>query len=88
MVNKMNQLSIRFLVVGALVLGMLIPLVFVGGVADERQRYYAQAVDAIADSWGASRPLSAPCWWYPCYSTTRLNPMTVKSFNTTGASTG
>ncbi len=60
MVNKMNQLSIRFLVVGALVLGMLIPLVFVGGVADERQRYYAQAVDAIADSWGGEQTIIGP----------------------------
>ena len=58
--NEMNRLSIRFLVVGALVLGMLIPLVFVGGVADERQRYYKQAVQAIAGSWGGDQTIIGP----------------------------
>ncbi|MCZ6852410.1 MAG: cell envelope integrity protein CreD [Gammaproteobacteria bacterium] len=64
----MNQLSIRFLVVGALVLGMLIPLVFVGGVADERQRYYAEAVGAIADSWGGDQTIIGPLLVVPVLS--------------------
>ena len=70
----MNQLSIRFLVVGALVLGMLIPLVFVGGVADERQRYYTQAVRAIAGSWGGDQTIIGPLLVVPV-----LEHYTVKS---------
>ena len=76
MVNKMNQLSIRFLVVGALVLAMWIPLVFVGGVADERQRYYAQAVNDIADSWGGDQTIIGPLLVVPV-----LERYTAKSDN-------
>ena len=56
----MNQLSIRFLIVGAIVLSMLIPLMFVGGVAGERQRYYQEAVQAIAASWGGNQTITGP----------------------------
>jgi len=56
----MNQLSIRFLVVGAIVLSMLIPLLLVGGVAEERRQYYTEAVSAIAGSWGGDQTITGP----------------------------
>jgi inner membrane protein len=58
--DKMHQLSIRFVIVGGLVLVMLVPLLFVGGVAGERQGYHGDAVSAIANSWGGAQALVGP----------------------------
>jgi inner membrane protein len=55
-----NQLSIRFLIVAGLVLAMLIPLFFVGGVAEERQHYFARAGHEVSKSWGGKQCVNGP----------------------------
>ncbi len=55
-----NRLSFRFVFIALVALGLLIPLLFVGGVADERQNYYRQVVNDIGQSWGREQALVGP----------------------------
>lgn len=58
--REANRLSLRFLFIGLVALGLLIPLLFVDGVADERQRYYGEVVSDIGQSWGHQQALVGP----------------------------
>lgn len=68
-----HQLSIRFLIVGGLVLGMLIPLFFVGGVAEERQRFYARAASEVSHSWGGEQCINGPFLIIPVIHSYQIN---------------
>ena len=68
-----HQLSIRFLIVGALVLGMLIPLLFVGGVAEERQHYFARAAAEVSRSWGGRQCINGPFLVIPVIDSYQIN---------------
>ncbi len=59
-VRALNGQTLRFAVVGLLVLAMLIPLAFVQGVSAERQRYFQQAAADIAAAWGGPQALAGP----------------------------
>lgn len=58
--REANRLSLRFLFIALVALGLLVPLLFVDGVADERQRYYREVVANIAQSWGREQSLIGP----------------------------
>ena len=58
--SMVRRQSVRLLVVGGIVLGMLVPLSFVGGLADERQRYFGRVAADIAASWGGSQVVNGP----------------------------
>ena len=68
-----HQLSIRFLIVGGMVLGMLIPLFFVGGVADERQRYFERAAAEVSHSWGGQQSINGPFLIIPVIHNYQIN---------------
>jgi inner membrane protein len=56
----LNGQTLRFTAVGTLVLVMLIPLAFVQGVTEERQRYFDEAAADIATAWGGPQALAGP----------------------------
>lgn len=58
--REANRLSLRFLFIALMALGLLVPLLFVDGVADERQRYYGEVVGNIGQSWGRDQSLIGP----------------------------
>lgn len=58
--REANRLSLRFLFIALVALGLLVPLLFVDGVADERQRYYREVVANIGQSWGREQSLIGP----------------------------
>ena len=58
--EQMTQQSRRFLVVGALVLAMLIPLAFVQGLVDERQSFYNTVFNDISAAWGQDQHVIGP----------------------------
>ncbi len=59
-VSPANRLSFRFVFIVLVALGLLIPLLFVDGVADERQSYYGQVVTDIGHSWGRHQSVIGP----------------------------
>lgn len=58
--REANRLSLRFIFIALVALGLLVPLLFVDGVADERQRYYREVVADIGQSWGREQSLVGP----------------------------
>ena len=58
--SKEVRWSLRFLMVALLGLASLVPLLFVGGVSNERQNYYNQAQQEVAQSWGQAQLLAGP----------------------------
>ena len=50
----------RFLVLGLLILAMFIPLAFVDGVTEDRQRYFEQTMADVARAWGGEQTLNGP----------------------------
>lgn len=58
--HQSNRLSLRFLFIALVALGLLVPLLFVDGVAAERQRYYREVVADIGQSWGRDQALVGP----------------------------
>ena len=55
-----HQTTIRFAVIGVIVLAMLIPLAMVEGVTEERQRFFDATLQDIANAWGNAQNLSGP----------------------------
>ena len=56
-----HQTTLRFAIIGVIVLSMLIPLTMVDGVTGERQEQYFDAtVRDIASAWGEARTLAGP----------------------------
>jgi inner membrane protein len=55
-----NGQTLRLAIVGVIVLAMLIPLSFVGGITSERQSYYETAFHDIANAWGHAQHLTGP----------------------------
>ena len=58
--SLLRRQTIRLAVVGFIVLALLIPLAFVDGLGDERQRYYRDVADDIAASWGPAQIVNGP----------------------------
>lgn len=58
--TQTNRLSLRFVFIALVALGLLVPLLFVSGVADERQGYYRQVVTDIGQSWGREQSIVGP----------------------------
>jgi inner membrane protein len=52
--------TLRFALIGAIVLAMLIPLALVDGVTEERQSYFDATLADIANSWGRVQRLAGP----------------------------
>lgn len=64
-----DRISWRFLAVGGLVVGLLIPLFLVGGIATERQQYYQTVVADIAQGWGSWQSVRGPLIVIPAINT-------------------
>ena len=52
--------TLRFGMVAALAVLLLIPLLLVSAVVDDRRQYYSEAVASIGDSWGGRQRLVGP----------------------------
>ena len=57
---KSMKLVLRFAVIGALVLALLVPLAMIRGVVHERQQYRAQAVERVAQGRAGEQRLVGP----------------------------
>ncbi len=55
-----SRTTLRFGLIGFIALAMLIPLSMVGGVTDERQAYFDDALEAVALAWGGEQTLAGP----------------------------
>jgi inner membrane protein len=55
-----QQTTIRFAIIGALMLAMIIPMALVEGVTDDRQNYFDQTFRDIATTWGGSQDIVGP----------------------------
>ncbi|MEJ2089953.1 MAG: inner membrane CreD family protein [Gammaproteobacteria bacterium] len=55
-----QQTTIRFAVIGVIVLAMLIPLAMVEGVTEERQSFFDATLGDIARSWGSEQDVAGP----------------------------
>jgi len=52
--------TFRFAIIGVIVLAMIIPLLFVGGVTEDRQQYFDETFRSIANSWGDIQHVTGP----------------------------
>lgn len=55
-----NKLAVRFLIVGAIALGLLVPLGLLMGLVSEREGHYHTARQAVTAGWGASQRVNGP----------------------------
>ena len=55
-----QQTTLRFGLIGVIVLAMLIPLAMVEGVTDERQAFFNMTMTDIANAWGNAQNVSGP----------------------------
>ncbi|MEM1229152.1 MAG: cell envelope integrity protein CreD [Pseudomonadota bacterium] len=55
-----DRLGVRYALLAGLALALLVPLLLVGGVSAERQRYQQEAADSVAVSYGAAQRLAGP----------------------------
>lgn len=55
-----ERVTARFLMVTVIGLGLLVPLLLVGGVSGERQRYYQEALGDVALSFGQAQQIVGP----------------------------
>lgn len=58
--DVMHSASVRFAVVGVVMLALLIPLSFVRGIVDERAELYDSVVQDISKTWGGPQNLAGP----------------------------
>ena len=57
--------SIRFVVIGLIMVVLMPPLAIVSCVVDERRHYYDEAVDGIAAAWGGRQRIAGPVLLIP-----------------------
>ena len=57
---KIEAITIRFILVIVLILGLMIPLLLVLALVDERQHYFESAVDDVAQSWSGRQSIVGP----------------------------
>ena len=55
-----SSVTTRFVVIGLLCLFLMVPMLFVAGLVEERQGYHAQVVHDIASGWGHSQTIAGP----------------------------
>ncbi len=55
-----NNTTVRFLLVGALALALLLPLLLITDLAYERETYYAEARATVIEGWGQAQVVTAP----------------------------
>ena len=72
--NLQTHVSVRFLVVGVIGLGLMIPLIMVSGLSDERESYYHEAITSIATAWGTEQTLTGPFLVVPYAPTHKTTP--------------
>ena len=52
--------TLRFVVVGGLIVALMLPFALVSCVVEDRERHYAQAVENIANAWGGEQLIVGP----------------------------
>ncbi len=55
-----NQLSVRFAIVGAIAISLLLPLAMIQGLVDEREHYFNTATQSVTDGWGNTQEILGP----------------------------
>jgi inner membrane protein len=55
-----QQTTMRFVIIGVIVLAMLIPLAMVEGVTEERQSFFDLTLADIANAWGNAQNVAGP----------------------------
>lgn len=60
-----GAITLRFVVVAVLAVALMIPLLLVGVVVDDRNRHYHEAIANIAQSWGGSQRIAGPMLLIP-----------------------
>ena len=58
--SRSKSITVRFLAVIALIVGLMIPTLLVNFVVGDRESYYRQALDDIATSWAAEQLIAGP----------------------------
>ncbi len=58
--GRSKSITIRFLAVIALIVGLMIPTLLVNFVVGDREGYYRQALDDIATAWAAEQLIAGP----------------------------
>ena len=75
-----DTLTIRAIIVGAIALVMLIPLVMMQGVVDERNGLYRNVLHDISNTWGGQQLLQGPVLVVP-YIEKHVSKETIKDEN-------
>ncbi len=75
-----DTLTIRAIIVGAIALVMLIPLVMMQGVVDERNGLYRNVLQDISNTWGGQQLLQGPVLVVP-YIEKHVSKETIKDEN-------
>ena len=60
MMLENHQTTIRFAIIAAIVMAMLVPLMLVRGVVSDRQYHQRVATENIADAWGSQQHVTGP----------------------------
>lgn len=58
--NFYNSIGAKAVVVGVLTLLLLIPLLFVGNLVNERQERYKEAIAEVSSKWGSAQEIAGP----------------------------
>ncbi|MBU0800559.1 MAG: cell envelope integrity protein CreD [Alphaproteobacteria bacterium] len=66
-----NNMTMRFVFIGILVLAMLVPMMMVHNVIEERGQYYHTAVEGVRDGWADAQVLGDPVLVIPYSYTTQ-----------------
>lgn len=78
--NINDTLTIRAIIVGVIAIVMLIPLVMMQGVVDERNGLYSNVLHDIANTWGGQQILQGPVLVVP-FIEKHINKETIKDEN-------
>ncbi|RLA57325.1 MAG: cell envelope integrity protein CreD [Epsilonproteobacteria bacterium] len=65
MINKSNELGIRFLIIGIIAIIMFIPLGSVSSIVEERNSLYTKVLHNIASQWGNPQIVTGPALIVP-----------------------
>lgn len=60
----LKSTTVRFLAVGTLIVGLMLPLLFVFLLMSDRENYYQQAQESIGEAWGLPQTVTGPVLLY------------------------
>ena len=80
-----DSLTVRALLIGILALLMLIPLLFVGDIVDERASRYREVLGDVARTWGGEQTLAGPVLIVPFTEASVVEENVVDADGTTRA---